>query len=332
MSAEHEENAEEAGWEFVRHVEGSAYHQLQEAESWIQYWMRHVNVNRHPCLCPGDKFPSETENKEAHELLENSENNVQTVGCHVILKHKDTNKRAYAIIPACNSCNKADRSKFAFGNLTWYCKAVTILQEDAYDHNFVGKITVRTSDEKGKTKALWWHCITDIIVEDCADEKTLKIRGYTNMDAKPDPPQDCDTCTFVEDKKYRPSLVCAGCKRRQYTYMNYEDYLLKIACFWRDATAVRDLGRRGALVSFERRFKPRVLRCNEKMYPNKNRQIRRDYKIAYGLCKKEHCHNDSQGDDLCKECFSLHAAFSKWRELVPPDVGALSLIESAAST
>lgn len=315
MAAEHEEIVEEAGWEVVRHIEGSADHQLQGSESWIKYWMTHVKVKAHPCVCPGDLSPGETENKKPHGLSENSKDSgVQTVGCHVILKHKKDNRRAYAIIPACNSCNKGDR-KLAEGNLIWYCKAVTILQEDAFDLNFVGKITLRTKSPKQKVKILWWKYVMDIIVENHA-KKTLTIRGYTNEDTKPDTPNHA--CEFVEDKEHKPSLVCKTCNRRQYTYSNPEDYLLKLAAFWRDATANkrgRDLGKWGALLTFQKKFKPRILRCNEEMYPVKPVV----YKRAYGLCthvKPTNCHKDSlKGVELCEEHLSLKY-FKRWWDTV----------------
>ena len=167
--------------------------------------------------------------------------------------------------------------------------------------------------------------------------KTLTIRGYTNKDKKPDKPDDKHVCEFVEDKEHKPSLVCIcrasasprrdargrgaeqyECNRRQYTYSNPEDYLLKLAAFWRDATANKrgDLGARGALLTFQDMFKPRILRCNEEMYPVKQMV---DYKRAYGLCthvKPTNCHKDSlKGVELCEEHLSLKY-FKRWWDTV----------------
>jgi hypothetical protein len=155
----------------------------------------------------------------------------------------------------------------------------------------------------------------DINVED----GTLTIGGYTNADTKPDEPDCTHQCTFYLDKKHEPSLVCGTCKRRKYTYSNPEDYLLKLAAFWRDATANKrggDLGKRGALLSFERQFKPRILRCNEEMYPVNQMVV---YKRAYGLCthvEPRNCHKDRlKGEELCEEHLSLKY-FKRWRDTV----------------
>ena len=285
--------------------------------------MTHVGVKEHPRLCPGDLDTQEVEKKSAHPLKQNESGIVNTVGCHVILKHKDTNKRAYAIIPACNKCNKADRSKRhhdTIGNLRWYCKAVTILEEDAFTNNFVGKITVPVKDSKGKPRKVWWQDIMDImdVSGACADgttrTKTLTIRGYTNIDKeRPGTPHACNDCKFGEDSNYKNEkfLVCSGqCKRRQYTYSNPAGYLQKIASLWKYGPNVA-LGNHGVLKNFENKFKPCVLRCQEEMYPGKNPV---EYKKAYGLCTNKGCHKDSlPRAELCKEHL-LRKYFARLRD------------------
>ena len=243
--------------------------------------MKHVGVKEHPCLCPGDlDTQTAVEKKEAYPLKQNESGIVNTVGCHVILKHKDTNKRAYAIIPARNQCNKADRSKGydTIGNLIWYCKAVTILEEDASDFNFVGKITVPVKDSEGNPKSVWWQDIMDIsdVEKNLADggkTNTLTIRGYTNIDKGTKTTGVCEKCVFKVDpnlgkKENEKFLVCSKCKRREYTYRSPEGYLLKIASLWKYGLN-SNLGPRGALKDFEKKFQPRVLRCQEKRYPKK---------------------------------------------------------------
>ena len=299
----------EPGWEFVAHVEGSAYHQPQSVSSWIRYWMEHVGVKEPPCLCPGDPDPVTPENKSAHPLDKNESRRVNTVGCHVILKKE--NKRAFAIIPACNKCNKADRSKGngTLGNLIWYCKAVTILEEDASDFNFVGKITVPVKDSEGNPKSVWWQDIMDIsdVLADGGKTNTLTIRGYTNIDKGTKTTGVCGECKFKVDTNFSENekfLVCSECKRREYTYWSPEGYLLKIASFWKYVNS--NLGGRGALNDFEKKFQPRVLRCQEKRYPKKNQVA---YKKAYGLCTNQGCHKDSLPTaELCEEHWRDEAA------------------------
>ena len=285
--------------------------------------MTHVGVEEHPRLCPGDLDTQEVEKKSAHPLKQNESGIVNTVGCHVILKHKDTNKRAYAIIPACNKCNKADRSKrhHDIGNLRWYCKAVTILEEDASKYSFVGKITVPgVKDSKGKKRMVWWQDIMDIMdvsADGTTGTNTLTIRGYTNIDKeRPGTPHACNDCKFGEDSNYKNGnfLVCSGCKRRQYTYSNPAGYLQKIAYLWKYGPNVA-LGNHGVLKIFETNFNPRVLRCQEEMYPGKNPVEYRRYKKAYGLCTNKGCHKDSlPRAELCKEHLLVRKYFARWRD------------------
>ena len=163
----------------------------------------------------------------------------------------------------------------------WYCKAVTILQEDADEYRFVGKITL---PPVGKAASRWWQRIDGVEVND--ENKDLTIKGITNkVKGDPDDP-------IINGKPQRPIT--------EHTYNNPGDYLLLIAAAWRDATthAGLDFSKRGVFKRYEDQFKPRVLRCNEEMYPRN----KVEYKKAYGLCIGDHCHKDSKQDDLCVEC------------------------------
>lgn len=311
---------EEGGWKFKKHITGSAYHKPQGYSSWIDFWKHHVGVENPPCLCPGHRIQNvdDPERIDAHEMKKNEPKVVNTVGSHVLLEKIEadgTKRREYAIIPTCNRCNpsKPDSQDVVL----FYCKAVTIIDFNSFDHRFVGKITLPRATD-------WWHYITKCILhrDEQGDIANVSIEGWTNRNTRPEAISPEATRWLADharqhldggDEVEFENDVCTAtkhnvtCNRRRCVYEAPPGYLGLIAQLWQDSP--RDLALWGSLRRNDQNFRARVLRCNERMYPM--HQI--EYKKAYGLCIEPGCHDDCVPEqDRCEShpcvCFTCVAS------------------------
>ena len=307
-------------WEFVKHVEGSSNHRTQgHGASWTGYWSHHTRRDL-PTLCPGlpklfdfGTGPEEHVAKQYHtENINSEEDQNSTAGCHVVIRSKSRGKKIYAIIPSCRSCNKAkaenENGSKEGVKLFYFCRAVTIIDTEADGSKFAGKITLpKEFSFDGKSCSDWWVLITALkVIDGDGTNRRIEIEGYSNKDnnekgdRKRKTPCEDGNCKFWDDNN-NPTNVCTKkkCMVRRAVYSNPGGYLETLAVLWREASDGEDKFRqRGVLLRYEKGFKPKILRCNVGMYP-KNKK---DYKEAYGLCKKDGCHQDRvDGSENCAE-------------------------------
>lgn len=300
----------EDNWEFVKHVEGSSNHRTQSTyegrgASWTGYWSHHTRRDL-PTLCPGQPklghLGTDPQNHVAQqyhtENINSEEDRNSTAGCHVVIRSKSRGKKIYAIIPSCRSCNKAkaenENGSKEGVKLFYFCRAVTIIDTEADGSKFAGKITLpKEFSFDGNKDSDWWVLITALkIIDGDGTNRRIEIEGYSNKDKKKIP---CGSCVFINN-------VCTmeKCMVRRAVYSNPGGYLETLAVLWREASDGEDKFRqRGVLLRYEKRFEPKILRCNVGMYPGRNKD---DYKKAYGLCKKDGCHQDRvDGSEHCAE-------------------------------
>ena len=283
-------------WVFKKHIKGSSNHK-SGSNSWVQYWKDKTELKL-PDLCPCDRT-GEADNKQpAHGITATAiertnqarDEGDRSAGAHVMVINSDLELEIFAIAPCCGSCNNHNVE----GNLRWFFRAVTILQNDKLGSKFAGMITLPKEYADNKN-GWWWQRITAFSV----DDETITIEGYSNNDNNDvTPANPCNVCTFGVDH------VCNGCKKRRAKYNNIDgrDYLSEIAHLWRRAQQKNNFTVRGSVARYQEDFKPVILRCNVGMYPGKSPEERNKYKQAYGLCMHVGCHNDSNdsvGGEYC---------------------------------
>ena len=102
-------------WVFVKHVEGSANHKPQGYNAtWTEYWKERIGREL-PTLCPGATVDG------PHPLEKKGKGKYGYVGAHVLIRHKQSGREKYVIIPTCSPCNRSQKP------LLLFCRAVTIL-------------------------------------------------------------------------------------------------------------------------------------------------------------------------------------------------------------
>ena len=282
-------------WEFVKHVEGSANHKPQGySATWTKYWKERIGREL-PTLCPGvtndGAHPLQVEKKGKGKKEKDS---YGYVGAHVLIRHKQSGREKYVIIPTCSPCNRSQNP------LHLFCRAVTIFDSDA-QYKFVGKITLpddyaaRDKYNIGK-KLTWWVSIHSVNV----DDQNITIVGYSN-DSVDGGGTPCGECTFNENHVCGKNIKC---KLRRAIYPNVEDFLAELALLWRrvtkgfntDSRGGRNMGVQKALLEYEQGFIPEIIRCGVGM----GQEV---HKKAYGLCKTRGCNRDRGVDGaFCAHC------------------------------